>query len=443
MTTGDNYFYTLQEICVLLNLLPNTFRQIAREYSDIIVPQEQVRKGRAVMGLPPEGFEAFRLVVQMRGKGASGAEIRAAVAGARAARAGRPGLAAPLPDEARERVPADPVQAGRVEPGGGPTVGTVGLKAELDEGAWARYREALGADAAPPRKVGLAPARAEAPPPAREETLPPAREETLPPARAEASLSGGDWEVARAAVAEAAAAAEPAPVSGRGFAELPEAYRRLDEPRGRIGRIEPKWPGAEPEATVAEPEATVAEPEATVAEPEATVAEPDVPEAAARPVRALDAPAGPWSVTPADESETVEAYPPAEMAASGPDEPVTDGEPEPEVERVPDTWDVDRAGEIVAGLSGEASDETPSLERFGPEAAGPVVVERALLAEIGSLRDELRQMDEKRQEERDKLITALMRTQHELQSLRYEVGASLSRRDRKRKRGFVAWLFDA
>ena len=99
-----------------------------------------------------------------------------------------------------------------------------------------------------------------------------------------------------------------------------------------------------------------------------------------------------------------------------------DGKAAREAEPVPDTWDVDRAGEI---------------------AAGPVVVERALLAEMGSLRDELRQMDEKRQEERDKLITALMRTQHELQSLRYEVGATLSRRDRKRKRGFLAWLFDA
>ena len=376
MTTGDNYFYTLQEICVLLNLLPNTFRQIAREYADIIVPQEQVRKGRSVMGLPPEGFEAFRLVVQMRGKGASGVEIRAAVAGVRAARAGRPGLAVPVPGEARERagdIPrgdddddyaegtpalADPVQAGRAEPRDEPAVGPVGLKAELDEGAWARYREALGADAALPRKARLAPARAEAPPSA-----------------------GG--EAAWAAVAEAAAAAEPAPASGRVSAELPAAYRRLDEPRSRAGRVEPEWPRAEPEARVAEPE---------------------VPEEAVAPVVAPDAPEG------------------AEMAASGPAEPVVDGQSGPEAEPVPDTWDVDRAGEI---------------------AAGPVVGERALLAEMGSLRDELRQMDEKRQEERDKLITALMRTQHELQSLRYEVGATLSRRDRKRKRGFLAWLFDA
>jgi len=404
MTTADNYFYTLQEICVLLNLLPNTFRQIAREYADIIVPQEQVRKGRSVMGLPPEGFEAFRLVVQMRGKGASGVEIRAAVAGVRAARAGRPGLAVPVTGEARDRAGetprgaddddypegtpalADPVQAGRAEPHGEPAVGPVGLKAELDEGAWARYREALGVDAALPRKARLAPARAEAPPSAGREA-------------------------AREAVAEAAAAAEPAPASGRGSSELPAAYRRLDEPRSRAGRVELEWPRAEPEARVAEPEARVAEPEARVAEPEARVAEPEarvaeseVPEAAVAPVVAPDAPEG------------------AEMAASGSDEPVVDGKPAPEAEPVPDTWDVDRAGEI---------------------AAGPVVGERALLAEMGSLRDELRQMDEKRQEERDKLITALMRTQHELQSLRYEVGATLSRRDRKRKRGFVAWLFDA
>ena len=401
MTTGDNYFYTLQEICVLLNLLPNTFRQIAREYADIIVPQEQVRKGRSVMGLPPEGFEAFRLVVQMRGKGASGVEIRAAVAGVRAARAGRPGLAVPVPGEARDRAGetprgdddddyaegtpalADPVQAGRAEPRGEPAVGPVGLKAELDEGAWARYREALGADAALPRKARLAPARAEAPP------------------------------SARAAVAEAAAAAEPAPASGRGSAELPAAYRRLDEPRPRAGRVEPEWPRAEPEARVAEPEARVVEPE--------------VPEAAVAPVVAPDAPEGPWPVAPAD----------------GPDGPVVDGKAAREAEPVPDTWDVDRAGEIAADLGGEAPDEASSLDRFGPEAAGPVVGERALLAEMGSLRDELRQMDEKRQEERDKLITALMRTQHELQSLRYEVGATLSRRDRKRKRGFLAWLFDA
>jgi len=396
MTTGDNYFYTLQEICVLLNLLPNTFRQIAREYSDIIVPREQVRKGRSVMGLPPDDFEAFRLVVQMRGKGASGAEIRAAVAGARAARAGRPGLTAPVPGQARER-------AGDISRGG-PAVGPVGLKAELDEGAWARYRAALGADTALPRKARLAPARADAPPSAGGETT-------------------------RETVAEAAAAAEPAPASGRVSAELPAAYRRLDEPRSRAGRVEPEWPRAEPEARVAEPEVRIAE--------------PGVPEAAVAPVVAPDAPEGPRPVAPADGPGTAETYPPAEMAASGPDEPVVDSKPAPEAEPVPDTWDVDRAGEIVARLSGEAPDEASSLDRFGPEAAGPVVVERALLAEMGSLRDELRQMDEKRQEERDKLITALMRTQHELQSLRYEVGATLSRRDRKRKRGFLAWLFDA
>lgn len=232
----DDYFYTLQEICVLLNLLPNTFRQIAREYGDLVVVREQVRKGRTVLGLPRADYEAFRTIVDMRSRGFSDAEIRAAVA-----------------------------RLGNLQPGG-----------------------------------ARAPDRA--------------------------AKSGGPAAVDEGANTEG----QPFEPEGDDAGELPGVGA------GEGGLADS---GGEREVTAA---------------------------------------AG---------AEALEAF----------------------------------------------------LADQAPVGAG---AEEALLAEIAELKEELRKMDERRRDERDKILTALIRTQHELQSLRYEVGVSLSRRDRKKKRGFWAWLFD-
>lgn len=227
MPVGE--FFTLQEICVLLNLLPNTFRQIVREFPDLIELEEEVRKGHAVLGLTRGRFEVFRAIVELRGQGHSPEEIRGRVAAmveANAAGFAEDGMAAP---------------AG--EPGG-------------------------DGDSPPP-----------------------------------------DFEII--------------------------------------------WdPGDEREGPLAVPEERAG-------------------------------------------SESPLGDPSVEAAA---------------------TVDVASANRLAT--------------------------EKQLAAEIAALKDELLKMDQRRRDERDKLLTTLMRTQHELQSLRYEVGLSLTRRGRKRRRGFWNWLFD-
>ncbi len=270
MTGGYDYFYTLQEICVLLNLLPNTFRQIAREYSDVIILREQIRKGRPVMGLPRPDFEALRQIVEMRSHGVPGDEIRRAVAGLASASA--------------------PVIAGE------------------------RYGSL-----------------------AREDTT--ATDDPLE--------AGGDE---------------------------------------------------------------------TIAVPGETVGIEETPSAAG-------------------DEETIAAGPPAR-------DPRLYGTPRADTEAsLDDEEEVSDGGEAAFAEAAAATVEVVG-ERVEGSGDDPPVAKAALLDQIAALREALQTMDEHRREERDKLLTVLMRTQHELQSLRYEVGVSLSRRDRKRKRGFWAWLLD-
>ncbi len=268
---GYDYFYTLQEICVLLNLLPNTFRQIAREYPDIIVVREQVRKGGKVVGLPRAEFETFRAIVEMRGQGLSREEIRARLTGTPVA-AGGDGQAGPIP-----------AAAARADDGPGP------------------------------------------------EALAPGPAETAP-------------------------------------GPLGTASGRVETDSGPVETAPGRLEGVSGPAETAP---------------------------------------GPERVRPFDGHETGAAL---------------------------------SRGEREAAATAEPSLPSPA-GRPGSERA-MAAAERVLAAEIASLKEELRRMDERRREERDRLLTALIRTQHELQSLRYEVGVSLSRRDRKKRRGFWSWLFD-
>lgn len=292
--TGYDYFYTLQEICVLLNLLPNSFRQIAREYSDVVRPSEEIRKGRPVVGLPRAEFEVLRQIVEMRARGVGPEEIR--------------------------------------------------------------------------RRLGV-----------------------------------------RQSV--------PAPVASPLVADPPE--REAEEP------VDDDQPGTSGDA------------EPTGAEPASTG------EDARGPEDELEAPGDPL------DSAVEETATGPDESAAGPDEPTPDpdepsasGDAPQAPEEGPAALGDGSEGPADADLLVEeaAAAREPRLSPDRPEDAP--VLEASLLAELASLREELLKMDERRREERDKLLTALMRTQHELQSLRYEVGASLSRRERKKKRGFWAWLLD-
>jgi len=277
MTGGYDYFYTLQEICVLLNLLPNTFRQIAREYSDVIILREQIRKGRPVMGLPRPDFEALRQIVAMRSHGVSGDEIR--------------------------------------------------------------------------RVVGLASARA--PVIAAERCGSLAREDTT--ATDDPLEAGGDETIA-----------------------VPGEVATVEETPSAAGDEE--------------------------------------------------------MIAATGDEETISAGPPAR-------DPRLYGTPRSDTEASLSEEMVRDGGEAVLAEEAAASGESVG-ERVGGSGDEPPAAKATFLDQIGALREELQTMDGHRREERDKLLTALMRTQHELQSLRYEVGVSLSRRDRKRKRGFWAWLLD-
>ena len=62
-----------------------------------------------------------------------------------------------------------------------------------------------------------------------------------------------------------------------------------------------------------------------------------------------------------------------------------------------------------------------------------------LVGELGRLHQELQRSEARRAEDRDRLLTTLMRTNQELQQLRYEMAAAKSRKERRK--GFWARLF--
>lgn len=74
------------------------------------------------------------------------------------------------------------------------------------------------------------------------------------------------------------------------------------------------------------------------------------------------------------------------------------------------------------------------------EAAATRDVARADLAtHLGQLVSDLQRSEIRRTEERDRFVTALMRTRQEIQHLRYELAAAIPRRQRRRG-SFLAWL---
>lgn len=89
------------------------------------------------------------------------------------------------------------------------------------------------------------------------------------------------------------------------------------------------------------------------------------------------------------------------------------------------------AQEIRARLAGAPAAATAAAEA--------VDAERLLLEQLERLNRELQKSEERRVEDRDRMLTAMMRTQQEIQHLRYSLTLS-SRKDRKKK-GFFSRLF--
>lgn len=77
-----------------------------------------------------------------------------------------------------------------------------------------------------------------------------------------------------------------------------------------------------------------------------------------------------------------------------------------------------KAVEISARLAGQ---------EVAPTASGGVVLER-----LEVITSELEKSEKHRLEDRDRLLTAMMRTQQELTHLRYEMSSFASRKDRRR-----------
>ncbi len=102
------------------------------------------------------------------------------------------------------------------------------------------------------------------------------------------------------------------------------------------------------------------------------------------------------------------------------------------------------ASEVAAGMEQVAA--TATLPAQGAAAAPLLALASEpetydeLVKRVETLAGELAKSEERRAEDRDRLLTALMRNQQEIQHLRFELVTHHSRKERK-KRGFWARLF--
>lgn len=71
----------------------------------------------------------------------------------------------------------------------------------------------------------------------------------------------------------------------------------------------------------------------------------------------------------------------------------------------------------------------------------PSLIDDPLSAKLDELIRELRLSEERRREDRDRVLLAIIRAQQEIEHLRYELAAAASRKDKKKK-GFWARLLD-
>lgn len=94
------------------------------------------------------------------------------------------------------------------------------------------------------------------------------------------------------------------------------------------------------------------------------------------------------------------------------------------------------AREVAAGVEGSASSAVCEVGDSKPENG----LYESLVKRIEELTEDLAKSEEHRAEDRDRMLTALMRTQQEIQHLRFELVTQQSRKERKNK-GFWTRLF--
>lgn len=97
------------------------------------------------------------------------------------------------------------------------------------------------------------------------------------------------------------------------------------------------------------------------------------------------------------------------------------------------TWraeglDADELRRRALELRGVAAGDLPATEA---QAEGDPVAQR-LVEQVARLEEAISRQDERQAEDRDRLLTALMRTNQELQSLRYDLAAGRARRERRK-----------
>lgn len=97
------------------------------------------------------------------------------------------------------------------------------------------------------------------------------------------------------------------------------------------------------------------------------------------------------------------------------------------------TWraeglDADELRRRALEMRGAAAGDLPATEA---EAEGGPVAQR-LVEQVARLEEAISRQDERQAEDRDRLLTALMRTNQELQSLRYDLAAGRARRERRK-----------
>lgn len=103
--------------------------------------------------------------------------------------------------------------------------------------------------------------------------------------------------------------------------------------------------------------------------------------------------------------------------------------PEPDTAETPDATPMPAAGRpAVAQPAADVPD------------AALLAQQQELLGKLDELTAALSQSEKKRVDDRDRLLTALMRTQVEIQQLRYALAATASRRDRKQQSWVARWF---
>jgi len=105
---------------------------------------------------------------------------------------------------------------------------------------------------------------------------------------------------------------------------------------------------------------------------------------------------------------------------------------DPPVPRLADAAREDAAG--TGALRESAAGSEAPAAAAGTQA--PVAVHVAM--ELARMRETLSETSERERRDRDRMLTALMRTQQEVASLRQELGATRTRRSRRR--GIMSWL---